>query len=191
MCLDRVHLCSCFSYLRPMRLLAAGNNSSFVWLACSTIPRMIIGIDANPANREQRTGTEWYAFNLIQALKKQPLETDERVVLYSAEPLRDDLKQLPANWESRVLHWPFKRFWTQGRFSFEMLHRPVDVLFVPAHVIPRIHPHSKKKQRATVTTIHDLAFRRLPGLYEPKKRRYLNWSTRFAARHAAALLVPS
>ena len=152
---------------------------------------MQIGIDANPANREQRTGTEWYAFNLIQALKKQLLEVDERVILYSAQPLRDDLKELPANWESRVLHWPFKRFWTQGRFSWEMLRRPVDVLFVPAHAIPRIHPHSKKKQRATVTTIHDLAFRRLPGLYEPKKRRYLNWSTRFATRHAAALLVPS
>ena len=31
---------------------------------------MIIGIDASRANKANRTGVEWYAFHLIQELKK-------------------------------------------------------------------------------------------------------------------------
>ncbi|MEK7665884.1 MAG: glycosyltransferase family 1 protein [Patescibacteria group bacterium] len=152
---------------------------------------MIIGIDINPATRPQRTGTENYTYELIEAMKKLPLELDERIVLYSMQPLREKLGVLPAQWESRVLKWPFKRFWTQLRFSLEMLRRPPDVLFVPAHAIPRLHPHSKKKQKWSVTTIHDLGFRRFKDAYEPSVRRYLHWSTKFAVGHAHTLLVPS
>lgn len=146
---------------------------------------MQIGIDVNPATREQKTGTENYVFNLIQAMKRLPLEPDEQIVLYSAKPLSGELAQLPAGWSSRVLHWPFKRMWTQLRFSWEMWRRPPDILFVPAHVIPRLHP------RLTVTTVHDLGFRRLKNAYAPRARRYLQWSTKFAVGHAKTLLVPS
>jgi len=147
---------------------------------------MLIGIDVNPATRAERTGTENYTYELIAAMKKLPLQQDEQIVLYSAKPLTGELATLPTQWESRVLSWPLKHLWTQVRFSWEMLRRPSDVLFVPAHVIPRIHP-----RRATVTTVHDLGFRRLPYAYELKARRYLHWSTKFAARYARTILVPS
>ena len=130
---------------------------------------MLIGIDANPATRSQKTGTEWYTVRLVDALKEVILLSGDELKLYSRETLK----------------WPFKRLWTQVRLSWEMLRRPPDVLFVPAHAVPRIHP------KKTVTTIHDVGWRRYPQLYEGKARRYLESTTKFAVKHCAKILTPS
>jgi glycosyltransferase involved in cell wall biosynthesis len=134
----------------------------------------IIGIDASRANYDKRTGTEWYAYHLIQELKKV-VPGEHKVVLYSTSPLKDGLEQLPPNWESRVLRWPPKRLWTQVRLSWEMLRRPPDVLFVPVHAMPVVLP------KRAVTTLHDVAFMTTPEAYSP----FENWYQRFAVRHAA------
>lgn len=152
---------------------------------------MNIGLDANPANRLERTGTERYAYELIQAMKREALHEEERVILYSSESLKDDLANLPRQWGSRVLRWPSRRFWSQGRLSWEMLRHPPDLLFVPAHAVPLIHPHNSRKGRRTATTVHDLGFKRLPKVYPDAERRYLDWSTRLAARHAELIFTPS
>ena len=105
---------------------------------------MTIGIDASRANLKKKTGTEWYAFYLIEELKKV-IPAEYRVILYSKEPLQGDLGKLPVNWKNKVLNWPPKFLWTQMRMSLEMLKfwsRP-NILFVPAHTIPIVHP---KKQ---------------------------------------------
>ncbi len=143
------------------------------------------GIDANPAARSERTGTEQYAFNLIEAMKQIPLADGERVVLYSAQTLTGELAEMPQGWSSHVLGWPIKRLWTQGRLSWEMWRRAPDVLFVPAHVVPKVHP------KRTVTTVHDVGFHRYPSLYTTKARRYLEASTKFAIKTCAAILTPS
>ncbi len=126
------------------------------------------GIEVNPASREQKTGTEWYTVKLVEAMQKQVRPGDE-VRLYSRENLK----------------WPFKRLWTQLRLSWEMLRRPPDVLFVPAHAVPRVHP------KKTVTTVHDLGFKRFPHLYESKARRYLEATTKFAVKKCARIITPS
>ncbi|KKU13980.1 MAG: hypothetical protein UX20_C0008G0002 [Candidatus Magasanikbacteria bacterium GW2011_GWC2_45_8] len=92
---------------------------------------MLIGIDASRANNEQKTGVEWYAWALIQELKKI-ISSEHRVVLYTREPLRGELGVLPNNWQEKVLKWPPKRLWTQVRLSWEMYRKAPDVLFVPA-----------------------------------------------------------
>src|SRR5437762_2054610 len=119
---------------------------------------MIFGIDASSANKEKKTGVEWYAYNLIQAMKQQALGADERVFLYSPTPLKGELGVLPAGWESKVLKWSLGRGWMQGRVSWEMFRRPPNVLFVPSQALPRVHP------TATLTTIHDIGFARRPDL---------------------------
>ncbi len=128
--------------------------------------RRVIAIDASRANRPQRTGVEWYAFHLIQRLKTV-IPSEYRVLLYSEEPLGDGLEQLPANWESRVLRWPPRRLWTQGRLSWEMLVRPPDLLFVPAFVPPMLTP------KRVLTTLHDVAFVPMPRAYKLLGRWYL------------------
>ena len=91
-------------------------------------------------------------------------------------------------------------------------HKP-DVLFVPAHGIPLIHP------KKTINTIHDIAFKREASLYEenklgPEKGRgrrainfivrsltlgkfgatstdYLDWSTGFSLKHSNKVITVS
>lgn len=142
----------------------------------------LIGIDASRANRRERTGVEWYAYHLIQRLK-DVIPDGFRVALYSEEPLRDGLERLPSRWESRVLGWPPRRLWTQGRLSWEMLVHPPDLLFVPAHVIPTVTP------KRTLTTLHDVAFMTLPGAYRPAGKAYLELMYRHAVRRARILTV--
>lgn len=146
---------------------------------------MTIGIDASRANRKIKTGTEWYSYYLIQELKKITKQSEVRFFLYTDKFLRDELAKMPKNWQEKVLVWPPKFLWTQARFSLEMLFKPVDVLFVPAHAIPLIHPQN------TITVIHDLGFERFPETYSPWQRFYYRFVHRLAVSQAKKIIVPS
>lgn len=122
---------------------------------------MIIGIDASRANSQTKTGTEWYAYYLIQEFKKIA-DPQDQFILYSKELLTGGLSDLPINFKSRVLRWPPKFLWTQLRLAWEMIWHAPDVLFVPAHTIPIIHPKN------TITTLHDVGFERFQYLYSNK-----------------------
>lgn len=145
---------------------------------------MILGIDASRANKKNKTGVEWYAWHIIEGLKKT-IPDEHRVVLYSDESLAGALALLPPHWESRLLRWPPKRFWTQMRLSWEMLREKPDVLFVPAHVFPLVHP------KKTVMMVHDVAGARFPEAYSWFERWYSLWSARWAAKHLWKVITPS
>lgn len=150
---------------------------------------MLIGIDASRANHAQKTGVEWYAWHIIEQLKTQnaKLKTGESVqfVLYSDTPLTGSLGKLPENWESRVLHWPPKRLWTQVRLSWEMFRNPPDILFIPAHVVPLIHP------KKTVMMVHDIAALQFPHTYNWFERWYTLWSAKYALKNLWKIITPS
>jgi len=153
---------------------------------------MIIGIDASRANEAQKTGVGNYAYFLIEQLKRLKIK-DLRFVLYVREPLMGELADLPENWTVKVLGWapPFgfaqgkMRLWTQVRLSWEMLWHAPDVLFIPAHVFPIIHP------KKTVMTIHDVAALKFPKSYNWFERWYSVWSARYALKHLWKVIVPS
>jgi glycosyltransferase involved in cell wall biosynthesis len=139
---------------------------------------MLIGIDASRAVASQPTGTENYSRRLIQALLA--LKGPHRFCLY--------FRNLPPagtfpGAEHRVI--PFPRLWTHARLSWEMARRPPDVLFVPAHVLPLVHP------RASVVTVHDLGYLHFPEAHPWRQRLYLDLSTRWNARVAAHILADS
>jgi len=145
---------------------------------------MIIGIDASRANRDVKTGVEWYSYYIIQELKKI-IPDSIRVFLYTDKKLKGELAELPAGWQEKILKWPFKFLWTQGRLSLEMIFSPPDVLFVPSSAIPFICPKN------TLTTIHDIGFKKFPKCYGLFERIYLDWSTNFAVKKCAKIFVPS
>ncbi|PJA47047.1 hypothetical protein CO172_03145 [Candidatus Uhrbacteria bacterium CG_4_9_14_3_um_filter_36_7] len=151
---------------------------------------MLIGIDAQTANKKERTGVEWYAYYIIQFLKNQPLQ-NHQVVLYSSSLLLEDLHKLPEGWESKILRWPFKRGWLQGRLSMEMWQHPPNILFVPGQRLPHVVPHIIEKKQATVTMIHDISFKRYPDLFSPSDCRRLEQATNIALQKATRILVPS
>jgi glycosyltransferase involved in cell wall biosynthesis len=142
---------------------------------------LTIGIDASRTLPAQRTGTEQYSVALIRALMAQ--ETPHRWRLYAPGPPPIDLLPLPPRWEWRAL--PFPRLWTHLRLSWEMLRNRPDVLFVPAHVVPAIHP------RATVVTVHDLGYLHFPDAHPALSRRYLDLSTRWSVRAARRVIAVS
>jgi glycosyltransferase involved in cell wall biosynthesis len=193
---------------------------------------MLIGIDASRANRGHKSGTEWYSFYLIKALAK--IDSRNQYILYTDQPLLNGLLDLSCaeancrrtdvtydeagyqklisphhNFKAKVVGWPFKYFWTLGALSLEMLRSKPDVLFIPAHGLPLIHP------KKTIATIHDIGFKQEKKLYNPErigyrlkgwnwliglmtlgKHRataldYMDWSTAFALKHAQAIITIS
>lgn len=135
---------------------------------------MIIGIDATRANKEQKTGVEWYSYHLIRELAA--IAHGHTLRLYFNSPPEEGLTKLGAHVEYRVLHWPLPYLWTQARLSFEMIVNAPDILFIPAQIIPLIHP------AGTVTTVHDVAYRPYPKSYRLRSRLYLELAARWAAK---------
>ncbi len=167
---------------------------------------MVIGIDASRANRAHKSGTEWYSYYVIRWLAK--LDRANQYILYTDKPLTGGLADLTTeqyvnkgvmsdspnydhdgyqiikcpydNFKAKILKWPFNFFWTQGRLSLEMIFARPDILFIPAHALPIIHPYK------SIVTIHDIGFERDRRLYNEndigptgqKKRKILNFLIR-------------
>jgi glycosyltransferase involved in cell wall biosynthesis len=146
---------------------------------------MLIGIDASRALRSRRTGTENYSLQLIRQLLR--LEGGHIFRLYCDQPPPSGLfgagPDGAGRFETCVI--PAPRLWTHLRLSAEVTQRPPDVLFVPSHVLPVLHP------KASVVTVHDLGFRYFPEAHPRLSRWYLDASTRFNARSAATVLADS
>lgn len=142
---------------------------------------MRIGIDASRTAVSHRTGTEYYSLRLINELLAQDQE-DDFVLYFRSPPSAIDFA-FGDRAKARVI--PFPRLWTHARLSWEMLTRPPDLLFVPAHVLPLIHPSR------SVVTVHDLGY-----LYHRHAHRTFDWvylhlSTRYNARSATRVLADS
>src|SRR5690349_10689956 len=146
---------------------------------------MRIGIEASRANRPVKTGVEGYAWHVIQELKELPAASKHEWWLYGNTPLATDLGAFPPNWKEKRRCWPPKSRWTQARLSWEMIHRPPEVLFVPAHVLPRFTP------KKSVVTVHDVGFHRFPELYKHVQVAYHEWSTRDIVRKNARIITVS
>lgn len=144
-----------------------------------------VGIDASSANKPHKTGVEWYAYHLIQNMKKHALRPDERVLLYSPAELRGGLAEWPAGWSARQLSWTLKRGWMQIRMSAEMIRHKPDLLFVPAQGLPRV------LGKKTATTIHDLGFLHRPDLYEVGTRKILELATQEAVNRSDQIITVS
>ncbi len=142
---------------------------------------MLIGIDTSRVTKEKLTGTEYYSIDIIRALSK--LDSQNRYLLYAQFDPRPRLGALPDNFHVKVM--PFPKLWSQVRLSFEMLFKKPDVLFVPSHTVPIIHPKN------TVVTLHDLGFKHFPELYPTEELAYHNWTMNFSANHAAQVIAPS
>lgn len=147
---------------------------------------IIFGIDASSANKDERTGVEQYAFELIEAMKQEPLQSGESVFLYAPTPLVEPLSVLPTGWQARVLSWRLKRGWMQGRVSWELLRRPPSVLFVPAQALPILSFSTR-----LLTTVHDIGFHDIASKYDPAVRKRVAFATKRAIKHASRILTVS
>lgn len=154
---------------------------------------MRIGIDASRAFLKCRTGIEEYSYQTIKHLRSVISETDT-VILYVRKEI--GIKNgkihitiphidfdLPNNWRVKALFAP--RFWTQIRLSLEMFLFPPDVLFIPAHTVPFIHP------KRTIVTIHGLEYEFCKESYALLERLYMRLSIRFSCSVACSVICVS
>ncbi len=146
---------------------------------------MLIGIEATRANKPNKTGVEWYAWHVIQELKRQTTKDNNSWILYSNAPLVNGLEILPENWYEVRATWPFPYGWTQFRLSHELKKHSIDVLWMPGTVLPRFHPKN------TVVTAHDIGFHRLPKLYKPRQVHIHEHVMREIAKKAERILTVS
>lgn len=147
---------------------------------------MWIGVDVSRALRARRTGTERYAYEIVDHLLRLPTAPAHRWRLYS------DAAPPPGLWRAPHVEWcvmPATRLWTHRTLGREVLRRPPDVLFVPSHVVPWRWP--PRRLPPTVVTIHDLGYRRFSAAHTRRQRLYLEWSTRWSVRAAARVIAIS
>ncbi len=142
---------------------------------------MLIGIDASRAISDAPTGTENYSREIIAAMLQ--LDSAHSFRLYTRSTPPPELFPPTRNYETRAI--PFPRLWTHARLSAEMLTRSPEALFVPAHVLPLIHPPR------SVATVHDLGYLHFPQAHRAPARMYLDLSTRWNVRAARRVVADS
>lgn len=141
-----------------------------------------IGLEATRADKKYKTGTEWYAWHLLDKFKK--LDKNNKFFVYYNKNLAGDLLDAPDNFYFKQLKWPLPKFWTHLRLGLELLLHPVDKFFA-SNAVPIMG-------RGEITvTIHDLGFLKNPDLYHPLERIYQKWSHNIAIRRANKIITIS
>ncbi|MFA6437457.1 MAG: glycosyltransferase family 1 protein [Candidatus Paceibacterota bacterium] len=158
----------------------------------------MIVIAAKNAFLKNRTGIEEYTFQLVNNLRK--IEKKEEIFIYTNKI--EEKVDFPLNFHLKIIHFPI--LWTQIGLSLQMIKwrlttlsvrslwrrrindsRFTTKLFIPAHVIPLIHP------KHTIVTIHGLEYEYFPQYYSWFSRKYLRLSTRYATKHAFKIITVS
>ncbi|MDF1498460.1 MAG: glycosyltransferase family 1 protein [Patescibacteria group bacterium] len=142
---------------------------------------MNIGIDASRAFIGKRTGTEEYSYQFIKNLTKVDLFSHQ-IFLYIRRNSAIDF-DLPQNFTVKEIQ--YNKFWTQIGLSKEMKKNSIDILFIPSHAVPFIHPKN------TVVTIHGLEFKHYPECYSFKEKFLLEVNTLFSIKWSNKIIVPS
>lgn len=128
-----------------------------------------------------KTGDRTYALNLLRGLAE--VDRENEFLLYTWE--RTTLTDVSNPRFSTVLLPSQPRWaWTPLAFPRDLRRRGADLAHVQ-YIIPPVSPCP------VVTTIHDIAFARFPGLFPLKHRVLLNLLIPFAARRSAAVITCS
>lgn len=141
---------------------------------------MKIGIDGSRAFIKNRTGIEEYSYQVIKHLTQEII--NDHVVLYIRKNQKIDFA-LPKNWRVKTIK--FYYFWTQLGLSLEMLLHPVNILFIPAHTVPFIHPAQ------TIVTIHGLEYEFCPKAYSFWEKIYMRASIKKSCQWASKIISVS
>lgn len=151
---------------------------------------MRLGLEISRANKVNKTGTEWYAWHLFEQFKTayiSPRMHGDEVVsffVYYHQDLSPELTNAPANFIFKKLNWPFSKFWTYFRLSWELFWHPVDKFFA-SNAAPLFF------KGELIATIHDLGFYKNPELYHPLERIYQKISHTLLINRANKIIAPS
>ncbi len=144
---------------------------------------MHIAIDASRATRAQRTGTEYYARQLIERLAHAHPEA--RWTLFFRDNPHAWLADLP--YVERVV-LSAERLWTYTALAPALARVQPDLFWEPAHVLP---PSAPLLGIPSLVTVHDLGYEHFPAAHTAAQRAYLQLTTRYHARAATRIIADS
>lgn len=144
---------------------------------------MIIGIDGNEANVQNRVGSGQYGFELICQFAK--IKTEHNFLVYLKNKPVADLPKEKRNF--KYLVFGPKKFWTQLALPVKLFFqkpRP-DIFFTPTHYAPRF------STVPIVVTIFDLSFIHYPEMFRKQDLYQLrNW-TKYSVKKATKIITIS
>ncbi|MFH1182979.1 MAG: glycosyltransferase family 1 protein [Candidatus Moraniibacteriota bacterium] len=114
-----------------------------------------IAINASALIKRNKTGVEWYVWQLLKYLAREWKESDPPIVLFAPKKLvsSSDLQNIPflkKNWHLKLLKGNF--LWTQYHLLKFLKRYPPLVLFSPSYISPYFLP----KNIPTVNVVHGL-----------------------------------
>ncbi len=128
-----------------------------------------------------KTGDRTYALNLSRALARVDAENEYLLYTWEQTTLTDFAE---PNFHPILLEARPGWAWTPFHFPLDLRRRGASLAHVQ-YIIPPVAPCP------VVTTIHDVAFRRFPGLFPLKHRVLLNALIPLAVHNSAAVLTGS
>lgn len=144
---------------------------------------MIIGIDGNEANIENRVGVGQYAYNLLLSLYK--LDSENKYIIYLKNPPLKDLPIPKQNWQYRV--FGPQKLWTKFALPLHLFTQKekLDLFFSLSHYSPSFSPFP------TVPTIHDLGYLQYQDQFTKKDLyQLINW-TKQSIKKASHIITVS
>lgn len=147
---------------------------------------MIIGIDGNEANIQNRVGVNQYAAELLIALEKLADGVEHDWIIYLNEPPLKHLPKARDGWRYKVL--PGRGFWVLRKLMPELWfgNEKPDVFLTPSHYAPPFMP------MPLILSIMDLGYLRFPEQfrkYDLYQLKYWGaWSIRIAKKILAISL---
>lgn len=124
----------------------------------------LIGIDASRAETNEKSGTENYSYQIIKAIASTGCQDELR--LYK----RADGLWFDRSLQVEEIKIGLSFMWTQLGLAAKTWTDKIDVLFVPAHVVPFM----KNPLIPVVVTVHDLRTEFLPQHSSLLQKFYLN-----------------
>lgn len=140
---------------------------------------MKIGIDARPT-QGAFTGDSTYWRGLVEALSRLDVE----LVLYFDAKLPEPAISVSGSIPVRILRAPCSRVWSAWTFPRALKEDGIQVAHVQYTMPPRM-------PCPTVTTIHDVSFKRFPKFFRLMDRWILDWAVKTASKKAARIIAPS
>lgn len=144
---------------------------------------MVIGIDGNEANVDQKVGVSVYTTNLLSYWQKKANQNLRFKIFLKKRPL-NNLPKTNEYFFYEVVSG--ERLWSQIFLPARLnLKRDIDVFFTPAHYAPRLCPVPM------VVTIHDLSYFYYPEEFLKKDLYKLeNW-TKYSVQKASKIIAVS
>ena len=131
---------------------------------------MLIGIDGNEANLENRVGVNQYAYELLRNLhaRAELWKGRHKFLVYLRDKPQGDMPTEKEGWEYKVL--PGSVLWIITRLMPHLFltRRKPDIFFTPSHYVPPFAPMPR------VSSIMDLGYLEFSGQF--KRRDY--WQLR-------------